>query len=140
MNKNKLIAVDCVGGKHFVFIGHYCREMEKEHWHYYKGTDGSTYHFRKEHIIAVTEKDNTTVYATAIAHFGAEHQTLKACEALNREFEAGSISRKLAIAVKALKNIIDGNDLACERGQSMASWMDSDFRRQAKDALKEIQG
>ena len=47
---------------------------------------------------------------------------------------------KLAIAVKALKNIIDGNDLACERGESMASWMDSDFRRQAKDALKEIQG
>ncbi len=49
-------------------------------------------------------------------------------------------SEKLAIAVKALKNIIDGNDLACERGESMASWMDSDFRRQAKDALKEIQG
>lgn len=47
---------------------------------------------------------------------------------------------KLTIAVKALKNIIDGNDLACERGESMASWMDSDFRRQAKDALKEIQG
>ena len=47
---------------------------------------------------------------------------------------------KLTIAVKALKNIIDGNDLACERGESMASWMDSGFRRQAKDALKEIQG
>ncbi len=42
--------------------------------------------------------------------------------------------------VKALGNIIDGNDLACERGESMASWMDSDFRRQAKDTLKEIQG
>ena len=50
------------------------------------------------------------------------------------------IGKKLAIAVKALGNIIDGNDLACERGESMASWMDSDFRRQAKDALKEIQG
>jgi len=47
---------------------------------------------------------------------------------------------KLAIAVKAMENIIAGNDLACERGESMASWMDSDFRRQAKDALKEIQG
>ena len=49
-------------------------------------------------------------------------------------------TERLVIAVKALKNIIDGNDLACERGESMASWMDSDFRRQAKDALKEIQG
>jgi len=47
-------------------------------------------------------------------------------------------SERLAIAVRALENIIDGNDLACERGESMASWMDSDFRRQAKDALKEI--
>ncbi len=64
------------------------------------------------------------------------------CEALQESADQArkEADEKLAIAVKALKNIIDGNDLACERGESMASWMDSDFRRQAKDALKEIQG
>lgn len=53
---DKRISVDCVGGNRYVFTGHYCRELETENWHYYKDVQGNLYHFRKEHIIAVTEE------------------------------------------------------------------------------------
>ena len=38
--------------------------------------------------------------------------------------------------VEALENIIDGNDLACERKQTLESWPDSHFRKMGRAALK----
>lgn len=57
MTNNKQITVNCIGGISYTFIGQYFREKQKEHWHYYKDTNGVTYHFRKEHIISVAEKE-----------------------------------------------------------------------------------
>ena len=40
----------------------------------------------------------------------------------------------------ALKDIVDGNDLASERNQDMSSWRESDFRRHAVNIIAKIEG
>lgn len=37
--------------------GWYRRDLEQPHWHYYESVDGTLYHCRKEHMIAVIESD-----------------------------------------------------------------------------------
>jgi hypothetical protein len=38
------------------FIGWHLPQLEKNNWHYYEDIDGIKYHFRKEHMVCVTEK------------------------------------------------------------------------------------
>jgi hypothetical protein len=41
-------------------------------------------------------------------------------------------------ALEALRNILNGNDLALERGQSIVNWKDSDFRKEGNEAYHEL--
>lgn len=44
-------------GEFFTFNGIHLKDLETENWHYYHNTDtGGTMHFRKEHMVAVSEK------------------------------------------------------------------------------------
>lgn len=52
----------------------------------------------------------------------------------NRAMEA----KRCAAVVEALRNVVDGNDLAAKRRQPIESWKDSDFRQQAKKALSAL--
>lgn len=38
-------------------VGFYRRDLEKPNWHYYEDSEGNIYHFRKEHLVYVIEKD-----------------------------------------------------------------------------------
>jgi hypothetical protein len=39
------------------FAGKYLRERQQANWHYYEGEKGEIYHFRKEHMVCVIEKE-----------------------------------------------------------------------------------
>ncbi len=54
MDKLKRILVATVAGN-FRFTGKYLPERQKKNWHYYQAENGDIMHFRKEHMVAVTE-------------------------------------------------------------------------------------
>ncbi len=45
-----------IGGGKLSFKGRYLPKREKPNWHYYIDDEGTIYHLRKEHIIAVIEE------------------------------------------------------------------------------------
>ena len=49
-------------------------------------------------------------------------------------------AREIRRLVLALRDVVNGNDLAIARKQPMDSWSDSDFRRVAKERLEEDRG
>lgn len=57
------------------------------------------------------------------------------CRALRTERD--SLKERVAALEKALRCVVDGNDLAFNRGHSMQSWPDSFFRKEAARALSE---
>lgn len=54
-NMSKYIIIVTTGGR-YEFYGEYLSDMESRNWHYYRDVDGAMYHFRKEHMVAVIEK------------------------------------------------------------------------------------
>ena len=53
-NRNYIIG-DITGEKH-IFIGRHLPDREKPNWHYYATEDGRILHFRKCHMVFVSEK------------------------------------------------------------------------------------
>jgi hypothetical protein len=53
----KVYRIYLINGIVIEFTGNHLPERHKEspNWHYYKTNRGITYHFRKEHIVAVEE-------------------------------------------------------------------------------------
>jgi hypothetical protein len=63
------------------------------------------------------------------------------CSSLRNQYmsdgeELAALRARVAELEGALKNVVDGNDIAYERNQDISSWMNSDFRRIARAALK----
>ena len=42
-------------------LGKHRPDMEKSNWHYYETSKGKIYHFRKEHMVAVIERDDSAL-------------------------------------------------------------------------------
>ena len=51
------IKIHLITGKDVSFVGEYLRDLEKDNWHYYKTNTNKLIHFRKEHIVFVSEEE-----------------------------------------------------------------------------------
>ena len=49
------IQIALINGSTIEFTGKYRRDLEKPNWHYYEDEDGDLHHFRKEHMVMVSD-------------------------------------------------------------------------------------
>lgn len=56
--ENRIYIVGDITGEKHIFWGRHLPERERPNWHYYATEDGRILHFRKEHMVFVSEKSD----------------------------------------------------------------------------------
>ena len=84
-----------------------------------------------------------SVAADPVYPYGPQVSACSSCNSRSYAVSGNKIKELTAQRdelLAALKDIVDGNDLAMERNQDMSSWRESDFRRHAVTIIEKIEG
>ena len=53
------IIVKLKDGSLYSFVGKFRRDLERDNWHYYEGSNGEMYHFKKDQMASVISSAET---------------------------------------------------------------------------------
>ena len=90
--------------------------------------------------ILVMLREERDVYKSILEDHGPEGHNCTNQQFVDIRIKLEKAKSQRDELLAALKDIVDGNDLAMERNQDMSSWRESDFRRHAVTIIEKIEG